>query len=289
VSRDPLRDEPPLLEPDVAIRLARGAVAYALSPGPYEGLGRGSVTSHRLAAAADDAFWVALDVAIDTGDPRVLDAVLEAAGGLDDLSPHHDFADAAAAIVPQLPAITNELRDAARSASGPMRAAVATALARRAVRSLAGRGDATDAEAARIVAALACDIDGEVRKAARTALGAHGAPAWAPFFDTDPLRALPAAEAARLRRPLDRAAAVMEAVVPAGRTVAPALAALPDELALPFCEHFVRTRFAFIERGASAVVDRWLRPARAEDRVAGWLLFDGEVDYGAHERALLRR
>ena len=100
-SRVRLLNEPPLLDPERAIRLAKDAQAFFDSPsdGGHE-LGRQAVKT------AMDAAHVAIETAIDTGDPHVLAAALplatKRAVGWDDEHFEYEIASAAAPIFPSV-------------------------------------------------------------------------------------------------------------------------------------------------------------------------------------------
>jgi hypothetical protein len=156
-----------------------------------------------------------------------------------------------------------------------------------------GEGDDADAEAAQIVFALARDEDGWVREGAREALGGAAPPAWAPFFPRDPLASLPAADAARLRGPLDRTAALLDKVDGLDvSALAAAIDELPDALALPLLEAFVRIPSVMRAKGAEALLERWTRCDADGARLLAWLQRPPRDAYGDGKRlgaALARR
>ena len=270
MSRSPLPNEPPLLDPERALRLAEDARVFLQEPAEWAEDDGASLAI----TAAHDATLLALEVAIDTGDPDLLAATLdvaeEAARGRDDLWEFF-FASAAKELLPHVGEITNRVRECARSKSNVLRYYTAGALGPRAIRSMRGEGDDADAEAAQIVFALARDKDGWVREGAREALGGAAPPVWAPFFPRDPLASLPAADAARLRGPLDRAAALLDKVDGLDASaLAAAIEELPDELALPLLEAFVRIPCVLRAKGAEALLERWTCDADG-DRLLAWL------------------
>ena len=274
-SRERLPNEPPLLEDERAIRLAEEATALFRAPGG------GLHELSRLAVkSAMDAAHLALETAIDTGDPRVLDAALELATqrarGWGEERFEVEIALAASEIFPVLTTIDNRVRDCARSSSSFLRQLTAKGLGARALRSLRGESaeaDAeVDAEAAGIVFALTKDKDADVRAAAREALGGAAPPAWATFFPRDPLATLPAAEAARLRSPLDRAAeALEEGVSKDAAPLAEAIAELPDELATPILDAWIRTPFSRRAENTTPLLERWLALDPDGERTVSWL------------------
>ena len=296
-SRERLPNEPPLLEDERAIRLAEEATAFFHAPG--EGLHELS----RLAVkTAMDAAHLALETAIDTGDPRVLDAALELATqrarGWGEERFEIEIALAASEIFPVLTTIDNRVRECARSSSRFLRQLTAKGLGPRALRSLRGESaeaDAeVDAEAAGIVFALTKDEDADVRAAAREALGGAAPPAWATFFPRDPLATLPAAEAARLRGPLDRAAeALEEGVSKDAAPLAEPIAELPDELATPILDAWMKTSRAAQAKGAEPLIERWLRLDPEGERTEAWLRSMGDdnpmLESGARVGALIKR
>jgi hypothetical protein len=326
-SRERLPNEPPLLDDERAIRLAEEATAFFRAPGD----GRHELS--RLAVkTAMDAAHLALETAIDTGDPRVLDAALELATqrarGWGEERFEIEIALAASEIFPALTAMTsvaplrdglptpandsrgrptvtplrsvidNRVRDCARSSSSFLRRLTAKGLGPRALRSLRGESaeaDAeVDAEAAGIVFALTKDKDADVRAAAREALGGAAPPAWATFFPRDPLATLPAAEAARLRGPLDRAAeALEEGVSKDAAPLAEAIAELPDALATPILDAWMKTSRAAQAKGAEPLIERWLRLDPEGERTEAWLRSMGDdnpmLESGARVGALVKR
>ncbi len=273
--RKPIPNEPPLCTADEAIALAERASTLSAerwSPAWERESRRRQLLRVR---ATYDAFLVALEVATDTGDPRVLAAALDGADKAarwDRMDGDDAFAFAVLEIVPKLDNIPNRLRECAASRSPDLRAAVATSLGPRALRSLRREGDDVDAEASGIVAKLANDKDASVRQAARAALLGMAPPAWASFYPRDPLAALPAPEAARLRGPLDRAAEALEIGVRGGTAkLVAAVAELPDELAMPLLEAWIRTESAMRIKGSEPLIDRWLRCDTDGARLCAWL------------------
>ncbi len=254
--RSPLRDEPPLLDADRAIRLVEDATALRRSFPELDDIRLEMV----LSKLPLDAALFALETAADTGDPRVLAAALDLAiARRDPTRLEHELASIAQVILPNITAVDNGVRDCARSKSSELRAYTAMGLGERALRSMRGEGDEVDAEAASIVFALTKDEDSFVRKCAREALGGAAPPAWAPFFPRDPLATRPAAEAAGLRGPLDRAAEALEKGVYEDATpLAEAIAELPDELAGPILDAWMRATRGRSKRGAEPLVERWL-------------------------------
>lgn len=296
-SRARLPNEPPLLEPERAIRLAEEAAALARAPA-------GNDRARALLAdmTAMDAAHLALETAIDTGDPRVLDAALELATRrvLGWGAEHFDreIASAAKPILSAVPRIDNIVRDCAGSRSSCLRACTARGLGERALRSMRGESpdgeDETDAEAAGIVFALTKDEDADVRAAAREALGGAAPPAWATFFPRDPLASMPAAEAARLRGPLDRAAEALEkGVLRDARPLAEAVGELPDELVRPILDAWIRTRLVFGAKNVEPLLQRWIALDPDGERTALWLrgMSGGSIDLeaGARLGAVLAR
>lgn len=245
-----------------ALRLVESA--RAIRKGPAGG---------ELSALLGDAALLALDVAIDTGDPRLLDAALELAGDAEgNRFWEHDFAGLAEQLLPHVAEITNAVRDCARSSSDSLRASTAKALGPRALRSMKGKGDERDAEAAQIVFALAKDEVGAVRKSARDALGGVAPPAWAALFPRDPLASRPAAEAAALRGPLDRAAELLDKQgMGDAEPLASAVAALPDDLAMPILDRFLRVPYGLHAKGAGALLERWVTGDADGARIFAWL------------------
>ena len=275
MSRSPLPNEPPLLDPERALRLAEDARAFLKSPGDWSSA-EGSLLAWLV---AQDAALLALEVAIDTKDPALLAATLElaedAARG-DDVAfqvPELAFAEAAEEILPHVSGpITNLVRECARSAARTLRRATGIALAPRALRSMRGEGDDGDDEALKIVLALTKDDAPWVRTSTREALGGVAPPAWAAFFDRDPLASRSAAEAARLRGPLDRAAAIFDELDNRDvSALADAMAELPDELALPMLDAFMRTRNVVSAKGAEPLLERWARLDTDGSRLLAWL------------------
>lgn len=287
-----LLHEPALLEPERAIRLVEDAGAFMRGPrDDYHALDRFA------ARTALEAAHLALETAIDTGDPRVLDAALDLATervrweALEHLE--DDLASASGPIFASLTEITNRVRDCARSASPRLRMHTAKGLGPRAQRALKGEGDEVDAEAARIVVALTKDAHAQVRGAAREALGGAAPPAWPTFFVRDPLAAMPANEAAELRAPLDRAAEALErGVLKDAGPLAAAIAALPDELAAPILEAWIRTPYATGATSAEPLLERWLDLDPDGERTVAWLrtlrIDDGVLHAGQHLGAVLR-
>jgi len=296
-SRERLPNEPPLLDDERAIRLAEEATAFFRAPG--DGLHELS----RLAVkTAMDAAHLALETAIDTGDPRVLDAALELATqrarGWGEEHFEVEIAMAAREIFPAITTIDNRVRECARSRSSFLRKQTAEGLGPRALRSLRGESaeaDAeVDAEAAGIVFALTKDKDADVRAAAREALGGAAPPAWATFFPRDPLATLPAAEAAHLRGPLDRAAEALEkGVSKDAAPLAEAIAELPDALATPILDAWMRTSRAAQAKGAEPLIERWLRLDPEGERTEAWLRAMGDenpmLESGDRIGALVKR
>lgn len=295
-SRVRLLNEPPLLDPERAIRLAKDAQAFFDSPsdGGHE-LGRQAVKT------AMDAAHVAIETAIDTGDPHVLAAALplatKRAVGWDDEHFEYEIASAAAPIFPAVTKITNLVRECARSRSSWVRIETAKGLGPRALRSLRGESPEeeaeVDAEAAGILFELTKDQDANVRVAAREALGGAAPPAWAAFFPRDPLAKIPAAEAARLRAPLDRAAEALEKGVREDATAfAEAIEELPDELATPLLDAWMKTS-AIHAKNSDGLIDRWLSLDPNGQRTLDWLRsIEGErvdLDAGVRVGAVLRR
>jgi len=280
MSRIPLLNEPPLLDVERALRLAEDASELARRP-----LEERDRRRARLAfAVIGDAALMALETALDTGDPRVLAAALELA----EEAPHEldrwerAFVDAADELLPDIASIDNRVRECARSKSERLRASTATALGPRALRAFRGEGDETDEEARRMLVELAEDPTPSVRAAAREALSGAAPPAWDALFDRDPLAARSAAEAVRLRAPLDRAAVALErGVRREGAAFAAAIAELPDELAGPLLDAWIRVPRAALAAEAEALIDRWLAldpdGARVEALVAS--ADEDEIDH----------
>lgn len=295
-ARERLPNEPPLLEPERAIRLAKEATAFFESPGD------GTHELSRLAVkTAMDAAHLAIETAIDTGDPHVLDAALElATRRARGWGPEHLEHEITFAVDPIFPAVTevdNLVRSCARSKSAFLRSYTARGLGPRALRSLRGESPEAeaevDAEAAKIVFALTKDKDADVRGAARDALGGAAPPAWATFFDRDPLAKLPAAEAAQLRGPLDRAAeALEEGVMSDAAPLVEAIAELPDELAAPILEAWMHTRFVLEAEGVEPLLERWVELDPDGTRTAKWLHaleHRGTLDGGKKVGAIVAR
>ena len=270
-----LTQDPPLCSVEEAFTLLANAKAFmkAEDEGPFRN------ESHSLRMlkdrAASDASLVALEVAIDTGDPQLLSAALEGADEVEEWGRFdHEFTHASAAevILQTLPSITNVARDCARSDSSYLRAGVARGLGTRALRSLEGKGDAVDAEAARMVTALLNDADPTVRKDARDSLGGMAPPAWITFFPSDPIASRSASEATRLRPLLDAAAAALEkGLHKHTQAFAEAVAALPDDLALPILESWIRTENALFVEGVGPLLVRWLQGDAEGERLTRWL------------------
>ena len=275
MSRSPLPNEPPLLDPERALRLAEDARAFLKSPGDWSSA-EGSLLAWLV---AQDAALLALEVAIDTKDPALLAATLElaedAARGDDVAFQVHElaFSEAAEEILPHVSGpITNRVRECARSAARTLRRATGIALAPRALRSMRGEGDDGDDDALKIVLALTRDDTPWVRTATREALGGVAPPAWAAFFDRDPLASRSAAEAARLRGPLDRAAALFDELDPRDvSALADAMAELPDDLAVPMLDAFMRARSVVSAKGAEPLLERWARLDTDGSRLLAWL------------------
>ena len=275
MSRSPLPNEPPLLDPERALRLAEDARAFLKSPGDWSSA-EGSLLAWLV---AQDAALLALEVAIDTKDPALLAATLElaedAARGDDVAFQVHElaFSEAAEEILPHVSGpITNLVRECARSKARTLRRATGIALAPRALRSKRGEGDDGDDEALKIVLALTKDDAPWVRTSTREALGGVAPPAWAAFFDRDPLASRSAAEAARLRGPLDRAAALFDELDTRDvSALAGAMAELPDELALPMLDAFMRARNVVSAKGAEPLLERWARLDTDGSRLLAWL------------------
>ncbi len=267
MSRTSLPNEPPLLDPARALRLAEDARAFFQSKQDWL-----RADADLAAHVAQDATLLALEVAIDTGDPHVLAAALDIAHEAARTHDHWelDFAYAAEALLPHVHPITQKTRECARSKLAVMRHATAIALAPRALRSMHGEGDDADREAAQIVFALAHDDDGWVRRSTREALGGIAPPAWSPFFGRDPLAGRTAAEAARLRSALDRAAELLEQESDV-HELATALAELPDDLAMPMIEAFIHRRYALRADGCEALLQRWVGSDADGERIVRWL------------------
>lgn len=296
-SRVRLLNEPPLLDPERAIRLVEDAQAFLDAPGDgYHELTRLAVKT------AMDAAHVAIETAIDTGDPHVLAAALPLATkralGWGEEHFEYEITSAAGPIFPAVTEITNRVRDCARSRSSFLRAETAKGLGPRALRSLRGESPEDeaelDAEAANIVFALTKDKNADVRAAAREALGGAAPPAWATFFPRDPLAKLPAAEAARHRGPLDRAAEALEKGV--GDDAAPlaaAIAELPDDLAAPILDAWMRTPRAIHAKNSDALIERWLSLDPDGERTMAWLrAIEGEhmdIQAGTRVGVFLKR
>ena len=286
--RSPLTTEPPLLDVERALRLANDARAF-LSEREVWKDAEGAPLARWVAL---DAALVALDVALDARDPHLLHAVLElaeeAADRWDDEPFHPDLslANAAEKILPEVRAITESVEACAASPSDFVRLATARGLAPRAIRSLRGEGDAVDRDAARVVLGLLEDGTYWVRAETRKALGEVAPPAWVAFFDRDPLASRSAAEAARLRGPLDRAAEALETLSERdARPLAGAIAELPDALAAPILESFVRGAFLLGHQGADALLERWVGLDAEGARVVAWLAReDGRKDKQDGER-----
>jgi len=296
-SRERLPNEPPLLDPERAIRLAREATAFVNAP-----VERFDEQRDLAVQMAMDAAHLALETAIDTGDPRVLDAALELAAQRESWWGEEHFEDeiasAAGVILPAITAIDNLVRSCARSKSSFLRMYTARGLGSRALRSLRGESPEAeaevDAEAAGIVFALTKDKDADVRAAAREALGGAAPPAWATFFPRDPLASRPAAEAARLRGPLDRAAeALEEGVRKDAGPLADAIAELPDELVTPILDAWIRTDFVLSAANVTPLFERWIDLDPSGERTAAWLMgMRGErvdLEAGARLGAVLAR
>ncbi len=296
-SRERLPNEPPLLDPERAIRLAREATAFVDTP--VEDFDE---RRDLAVMTAMDAAHLALETAIDTGDPRVLDAALELAAQREQWWGEEHFEDeiasAADVILPAITAIDNLVRSCARSKSSFLRMYTARGLGSRALRSLRGESPEAeaevDAEAAGIVFALTKDRDADVRAAAREALGGAAPPAWATFFPRDPLASRPAAEAARLRGPLDRAAeALEEGVHEDAGPLADAIAELPDELVTPILDAWIRTDFVLRAANVTPLFERWIDLDPSGERTAAWLMgMRGErvdLEAGARLGAVLAR
>lgn len=275
MSRSPLRNEPPLLDVERALRLVEDATLLRRRTREDEDVSLAMV----LSKLPHDAALLALETATDTGDPRLLAAALDLAieGARWDEEPtEFQVASIAQVLLPNITEIDNRVRDCARSKSSMLRAYTAKGLGERALRSMRGEGDEVDAEAASIVFALARDEDALVRKCAREALGGAAPPAWAPFFVRDPLAARPAAEAARLRGPLDRAAEALEGRIYKDATpLAEAIAELPDELAGPILDAWMRSTGGRSRKGAEPLVERWL--SLGEERLFAWMR-DAKLD-----------
>lgn len=233
--------------------------------------------------AALDASLVALEVATDTGDPHLLSAALEGAYESEEwgrLEREEVYATAAEEILPGMATITNVVRDCVRSDSADLRAAAAKGLGARALRALQGGGDPVDAEAARIVTTLMQDPDPDVRRQARKSLGGLAPPAWLTFFASDPLASRSAADAARLRAPLDAAAEALEkGLYQHGQAFEDAIAALPNDLAVPILESWMRSEGTLF-RASSSLLDRWVLGDENGERVVRWIMEDHkEVSY----------
>jgi len=268
MTRTPLTNEPPLLDPERALRLVEDARAIRKGPGDWQRADHDEIAASLL----EDAALLALDVAIDTGDPRLLEAALELAEDADGGYWEDDFAGLAEQLVPHVAAITNAIRDCARSPSDSLRESTAKALGPRALRSMKGKGDEHDAEAAQIVFSLAKDEVGAVRKSARDALGGVAPPAWAALFPRDPLASRPAAEAAALRGPLDRAAELLDMQgMSDAEPLATAIAELPDDLAMPILDRFLRIPYGLHAKGAGALLERWVTGDADGARLFAWL------------------
>ncbi len=271
--RVPLRNEPTLLDAERARRLAEDA--RALLHAKHEDFCDDWVRMRLIARSAFDATLVALEVATDTSDPHVLAAALELAHERIrcDRDPFdYEIATIAESLLPHCTEISNRVRECARSKSEYLRCACARALGPRALRSLRGEGDDADAEAAAIVFALTKDKDADVRAAARDALEGMAPPAWAAFFERDPLASRTAAEAAKLRLPLDRAAKALEDRI--DRDVSPLaapLAELPDELAAPILDAWVKIPFATEAEGAEPLLERWITLDADGAKIAAFL------------------
>lgn len=280
--RSPLRNEPPLLDADRAIRLVEDATALRRSFPELDDIRLEMV----LSKLPFDAALFALETAADTGDPRVLAAALDLTiARRDPTRIEYELASIAQVILPNITEVDNRVRDCARSKSSELRAYTAMGLGERALRSMRGEGDEVDAEAASIVFALTKDEDNFVRKCAREALGGAAPPAWAPFFARDPLATRPAAEAAGLRGPLDRAAEALEKGVHKDATpLAEAIAELPDELAGPILDAWMRATGGWSKRGAEPLVDRWL--ALDEERLVAWARETDFMDIHAAQRSI---
>lgn len=290
MTRTPLTNEPPLLEIERALRLVEDARAIRKGPGDWQRADHDEIAASLL----EDAALLALDVAIDTGDPRLLEAALELAEDAEgDGFWEDDFAGVAEVLLPHVAAITNAIRDCARSPSDSLRESTAKALGPRALRSMKGTGDEHDAEAAQIVFALAKDEVGAVRKSARDALGGIAPPAWAALFPRDPLASRPAAEAAALRGPLDRASELLDKQdMGDAEPLASAVAELPDDLAMPILDRFLRIPYALHAKGAGALLERWVTGDADGARLFAWLeeIPEGSRDGdGARIGALLAR
>lgn len=287
MTRVRLTEDPPLCTIEEAFTLLAQAKAHIEQPEDADAYRREPhslrLLKHR---AALDASLVAVEVATDTGDPHLLSAALEdayEAASWDRLEDEYVFAVAVEEILPLQPEITNRVRECARSRSPTLRAATATGLGARAIRSLQGMGDEVDAEAARIVVALTKDADPQVRQQARESLAGLAPPAWLTFFPTDPLASRSASEAARFRAPLDAAAeAIEKGLYGHTQALVEAIAQLPDDLAEPILEAWVRTEGALSVEGAATLLDRWLHGDATGQRLLRWLLDEKQ------ERALLQ-
>lgn len=297
MSRIRLTHDQPLCTIDEAFVLLAQAKAFIDQPGDDDFSTREPrsllLLKHR---AALDASLVAVEVATDTGDPHLLSAALEGAhdaGGWGRLEDEDVFAAAVEEILPLQPEITNRIRECARSRSPGLRAAVATGLGARALRSLQGTGDEVDAEAARIVVELTKDADADVRQHARTSLAGLAPPAWLTFFPSDPLASRSASEAARYRAPLDTAAEALEKGLHRHtQALVNAIALLPDDLALPILEAWVRMSGAIVQEGAATLLDRWLRGDEGGQRLLRWLVDEKHEEaflHGGTVAAALRR
>lgn len=251
MTRAPAPHAPPLMDPADALALARAVVAL-------EGGSWSDRRAGRLYDAARALVLLLLEVAADSGDPALLDALVssiaERGAGRDDDAKWqlHHLASHHASVAPS---IDNALRDAARLPVPLIRSGIAAGLSERAQRALSGQGDATDDEARAIVQALTRDADVDVRATARQALGGYAETAWAPYFSRNPLDAMPADRAAALRGPLDAAAAALEIHRTPGLKAA--LDALPDELALPLLDAWMRLTHPFFSDDKDALLARW--------------------------------
>ena len=277
MSRIRLTRDQPLCTVEEAFTLLAQAKAFIDQPEDAD-FSRREPHSLRLLKhrAALDASLVAVEVATDTGDPHLLSAALDGAceaASWDRLEDEHVFAVAVEEILPLQPEITNRIRECARSRSSTLRASTAKGLGARAVRSLQGMGDEVDAEAARMVVALTNDADAQVRKQARASLAGLAPPAWLTFFPSDPLASRSASDAARFRAPLDAAAEALEkGLYRHTQALVDAIALLPDDLAEPILEAWMRMRGALSVEGAATLLDRWLRGDESGERLLRWLL-----------------
>ncbi len=292
MTRVRLTQDPPLCTVEEAFTLLAQAKAFIEAPDADDFVRQESrprrLLKHR---AALDASLVAVEVAVDTGDPHLLSAALEGAQRAAEwgrLEREGTYATAVEEILPNLGAITNVVRDCAVSNSAVLRAAVAKGLGVRALRTLQGQGDAVDAEAARMVTALLSDGDPRVRQAARECLGGMAPPAWLAFFPSDPLASLSAAEAARLRAPLDAAAEALEKQrYGTEEEFERAIGALPDNLAVPILESWVRSKHA-LHQASAALLDRWLLGDEDGARVVRWFLEEERRDTYSHSEKVAR-